>query len=113
MEMFYNFNTRQIVNPLDSITHFYVNPYQISSWVMLGLSRKVDGNQCDVVIQESTGLPIIILPVSLLNFKQIHVKLESNGNMVITNRLDKVTQRIYAKPTEQPNIIRIDTVLNM
>ena len=110
MEFFYNFNSSQVVNPLDRITHFFVNPYQIGSWKMLGLGDKA--SDCDVVIQESTGLPIIILPISLLNLNKVHVKMESNGNMLITNKLSKVTQKIYAKPTEQQHIIRVDTVLN-
>jgi hypothetical protein len=110
MEFFYDFNSNQVVNPLDRITHFFVNPYMIGSWKMLGLDKKV--SDCEVVIQESTGLPIIILPISLLNLEKVHVKMENNGNMLITNRLSKVTQKIYAKPTEQKHIVRIDTVLN-
>ena len=110
MEFFYNFNSGKVVNPLDKITHFFVNPYQIGSWIMLGLDKKVD--DCDVVIQESTGLPIIILPISLLNLEDVHIKMENNGNMLITNKLGRLTQKIYAKPTEQRHIVRIDTVLN-
>lgn len=118
MEFFYNFNSNQIVNPLDRITHFFVNPYMIGSWKMLGLDKKV--TDCDVVIQESTGLPIIILPISLLNLENVHVKMENNGNLLITNKINNrsgvqnffVTQKIYAKPTEQSHIVRVDTVLN-
>ena len=110
MEFFYDFNSNQVVNPLDRITHFFVNPYMIGSWKMLGLDKKV--SDCEVVIQESTGLPIIILPISLLNLEKVHVKMENNGNMLITNRLSKVIQKIYAKPTEQQHIVRVDTVLN-
>ena len=118
MEFFYNFSSKQVVNPLERITHFFVNPYMMDSWKMLGLGDKVDN--CDVVIQESTGLPIIILPISLLGLEKVHVKMESNGNMLITNRIDNrsgvknffITQKIYAKPTEQPHVVRIDTVLN-
>lgn len=118
MEFFYNFNSNQVVNPLEGITHFFINPYMIGSWKMLELGEKI--TECDLVIQESTGLPIVILPISLLGLEKVHVKMESNGNMLITNRIDNrsgvknffITQKLYAKPTEQKHVIRIDTVLN-
>lgn len=110
MEFFYNFNSKQVVNPLDKITHFFVNPRMIDSWLSLKLGDKV--KDCDVVIQESTGLPIIVLPISLLDFKTIRVKIEDNGNMLITNKLNEFSvQKLYVKPTEQEHIVRIDTVL--
>lgn len=117
MEFFYDFNSKQVVNPLDKITHFFVNPYMMNSWKLLGLGEKI--SDCELIIQESTGLPIIILPISLLNLEKVHVKMDSDGEMLITNRIDNrsgvknffITQKIYAKPTDQKHIVRIDTVL--
>ena len=117
MEFFYNFNSKQVVNPLDNVTHFFINPYQIGSWKTLGLGNKV--KECDVVIQESTGLPIIVLPIELLELNDVHVKMEKNGDMVVTKRTNNlsgvknlyITTTLYIKPTEQSHIVRVDTVL--
>jgi len=54
---FYDFNTKKQVNPLDGITHFFVNPYMPESFRALNLGNKIINNQVetDLVIQESTG----------------------------------------------------------
>ena len=117
MEFFYNFDSKQVVNPLDKVTHFFINPYQISGWKILNLADKV--KDCDVVIQESTGLPIIILPISVLELNQVHVKMEKNGEMIVTKKTNNrsgvknlyITTTLYIKPTDQPHIVRVDTVL--
>jgi len=117
MEFFYNFNSKQVVNPLDKVTHFFINPYQIDSWKTLGLGDKV--KDCDDVIQESTGLPIIILPIELLELINVHVKMEKNGNMTVTKRTNNlsgvknfyINTTLYIKPTSQSHIVRVDTVL--
>jgi hypothetical protein len=117
MEFFYDFNSKQVINPLDKVTHFFINPYQMSSWKTLNLGDKVD--DCDVVIQESTGLPIILLPIELLELSNVHVKMEENGNMKITRRTNNrsgvqnffITTTLYVKPTADSNIVRVDTVL--
>lgn len=117
MEFFYNFESKQVVNPLDKITHFFINPYQLGGWKTLGLGDKV--KECDVVIQESTGLPIIILPISVLELNEVHVKMEKNGNMTVTKKTNNrsgvknlyITTTLYIKPTEQSHIVRVDTVL--
>jgi hypothetical protein len=119
MEFFYNFNSKQVVNPLDKVTHFFINPYQISGWKTLNLGDKVFGKECDFVIQESTGLPIIILPIELLELNNVHVKMEKNGNMTVIKRTNNlsgvknlyITTTLYIKPTEQSHIVRVDTVL--
>lgn len=117
MEFFYDFNSKQVINPLDKVTHFFINPYQMSSWKTLNLGDKV--KDCDVIIQASTGLPIIILPIELLELINVHVKMEENGNMKITRKTNNfsgvqnffITTTLYVKPTAQSHIVRVDTVL--
>jgi hypothetical protein len=117
MEFFYDFNSKQVINPLDKVTHFFINPYQMSSWKTLNLGDKVD--DCDVVIQESTGLPIILLPIELLELSNVHVKMEENGNMKITRKTNNrsgiqnffMITTLYVKPTTDSHIVRVDTVL--
>jgi hypothetical protein len=106
---FYDFNTKKQVNPLDGITHFFVNPYMPESFRALNLGNKIINNQVetDLVIQESTGLPVIILPIELLDLSMVKVKVEDNLNMTVYTP----QKRLYMKPTNEPHIVRIDSVL--
>lgn len=110
MDFMYDFNSKQVVNPLDKVTKFFINPLIMESWKTLRLGDRIKGEH-DVVIQEKTGLPIIILPIELLELNQCRVKLRDDGSMIIHTRMGNNNLRLYVKPTEMVNIVRIDTVL--
>ena len=112
MEFFYDFNSKQVVNPLDKITKFFINPLMMESWKTLRLGDKIDNINCDVVIQEKTGLPIIILPIEILELNQCSVKLRNDGSMVIDKKgMNNCIITLYVKPTSMVDVVRIDTVL--
>lgn len=109
MEFYYNFNTHQTVNPLDSITHFYVNPYLMESFKSLNLDVKIGDKDVELCFQN--GLPLIIIPIEVLDLSNVQVKMTSDG-YIISKRLARVTQKIYVKLTNEKHIIRIDSVFN-
>lgn len=110
MEFYYNFNTHKTINPLDGITHFFVNPYMMESFKSLGLAVKIENTNVDLVIQESTGLPIVIIPIEILKLDNVHVKMTDNG-FILSKRTGYGKQTIYVKFTDKQNIVRIDSVL--
>ena len=113
MEFFYNFKEGKIVNPLDKVSHFYVNPRIIDSWKTLELGDKLAEGD-DIVVKIIGGLPVIILPISLLTLNVVHIKVNVDGGMIITTDVRAggiVTLKIYAKPTEDATVIRVDSVL--
>jgi hypothetical protein len=111
MEFYYDFNSKQVVNPLDKITKFFINPLMMEGWKTLRLGDKIDSINCDIVIQEKTGLPIIMLPIELLNLKQCKVKLRDDGSIIIYTTMGNSSLRLYVKPTSMVDVVRIDTVL--
>lgn len=110
MEFYYNFTTKQQVNPLDGITHFFVNPYMMESFKSLNLAVKITDVDVDLVIQSSTGLPVVIIPIEVLKLENVHVKMTDNG-FILSRRTEHGKRTIYAKFTDKQHIIRIDSVL--
>lgn len=110
MEFYYNFTTKQQVNPLDGITHFFVNPYMMASFKLLNLGVKITDTDVDLKIQASTGLPIVIIPIEVLELNNVHVKMTDNG-FTLTKRVGNNRQTIYIKFTDKQHIVRIDSVL--
>jgi hypothetical protein len=103
----YDFNKGKSIDPLQGVTHFYVNPYQLAdSWKTLNLGNKVDGIDIELVIQESTGLPVIIIPIKVLNLGRCMIKLNED----FSGKISTGKQSIYFKPTEQDHIICINSV---
>lgn len=110
MEFYYNFNTKQQVNPLEGITHFFVNAYMMASFKLLGLGDKLAGIDVELSIQSSTGLPIVIIPIEVLQLENVHVKMTDNG-FILTKRIEFGKQTIYIKFTDMKHIVRVDSVL--
>ena len=110
MEFYYNFTSKKQINPLDGITHFFVNPYMMESFKSLGLAVKITDTDVDLVIQASTGLPIVIIPIGLLKLENVHIRMTDNG-FILTKRIGNGKQTIYIKFTDKQHIVRIDSVL--
>ena len=113
MEFYYNFTTKQQVNPLEKYTHFFINPYMIDSFSKLRLAEKIEGkeDQIQVNIRKPNGIPIIIIPLNLLELDDVHVNMQRDG-FIVTKRLPSNTlMRIYMKFTDENHLMRIDSVL--
>jgi hypothetical protein len=113
MEFYYNFTEKQQVNPLEKYTHFFINPYMIDSFAKLRLAEKMEGkeDEINVNIRKPNGLPVIIIPLNLLELDNVHVNMQRDG-FIVTKRLPSNTlMRIYMKFTDENHLIRIDSVL--
>lgn len=86
----YDFNTQKTVtNPLEGITHFYATPYDMASiWQSLNLGDKLIDEECELFIQAGTGLPVIILPLSLLNLGRCSITMRDDlsGGKIVGRR---------------------------
>ena len=113
MEFYYNFTTKEQVNPLEKYTHFFINPYMIDSFAKLRLAEKMEDNesQMELNIRKPNGVPVIVMPLSLLELDNVHVNMQRDG-FIVTKRLPSNTlMRIYMKFTDENHLIRIDSVL--
>jgi hypothetical protein len=106
----YDFKNNQTVNPFEGVTHFYVCPYEMSIWRTLFLANKIQEQelQMELVIQESTGLPLIIVPIEALGLGKCMIKMNDD----FSGKIISGKRTIYFRPTEQDHVIRITTVLN-
>lgn len=101
-------NGKTITNPLEGITHFYVSPYEVPSvWTLLNLGDKVDGMDLDVVLESHTNLPVIIMPLSILNLGKCIIKLhdDMSGGKISTGK-----RNIYFRFSNGVNTICITGV---
>lgn len=96
-------NGKTITNPLDGVTHFYVSPYDLPTvWILLNIGEKAkDCPDVDLVIQTHTNLPIIIMPLSILNLGKCMIKMydDLSGGKISTGK-----KTIYFKFMEQDTI---------
>ena len=107
MNFYYDFSSMKETNPLDGVTHFYVNPYMMESFKALHLAEKTIGMDLHVTIQPSMQLPVIVLPISILNLGKCKVKINHDLSMIVYTK----NAQIYMKPTADSNVVRIDSVL--
>ena len=103
---FYDFKQGQTVNPFDGVTHFYVSPYQMDIWKTLNLAHKVGESEVELVIQDSTGLPVILVSITALNLGKCMVRLNDD----FSGKITMGKRSIYFRPTEQDSVICITTV---
>lgn len=103
---FYDFKQGQTVNPFDGVTHFYVSPYQMDIWKTLNLADKIGEDEVELVIQGSTGIPVILVPITCLNLGKCMVKLNED----FSGKIYSGKRTIYFRSTEQDHIICISTV---
>lgn len=102
----YDFKQGKTVDPFAGITHFYVSPYQMEMWKTLNLAHKVQDTEVDVVIQENTGIPVIVLPISLLNLGKCMVRLNDD----FSGKITMGKRSIYFQPTQQDHVVCITNV---
>jgi hypothetical protein len=102
----YDFSEGKSIDPLQDVTHFYVSPYQMDIWKSLNLADKTKDTELDVVIQDSTGIPVIIIPLSLLNLGKCMIRLNDD----FSGKICTGKRSIYFRPTEQDHIICISSV---
>lgn len=102
----YDFSKGKSVDPLQDVTHFYVSPYQMDLWRTLSLAHKVADTEVELVIQDSTGLPVILIPITALNLGKCMVRLNDD----FSGKISTGKRSIYFRPTEQDHIICISSV---
>ena len=103
---FYDFTQNKSFNPLEDITHFYVSPYQMELWKTLNLAVKLSDKEVELVIQENTGLPLVIVPITVLNLGKCSVSL----NQDLSGKISTGRRDIYFSRTKQDHLICISSV---
>jgi len=95
-------NGKAITNPLEDVTHFYVSPYEVPAvWTLLDIGSKVTDLNVDLVIQTHTNLPVIVMPLSILNLGKCMIKIHDDlsGGRISTGK-----KTLYFKFMEQDTI---------
>jgi hypothetical protein len=99
----FDFNSGNVItNPLDGVTHFYVSPYEVPEvWTLLNIGSKVTDLDVDLVIQTHTNLPVIVMPLSILQLGRCIIKLNDDmgGGKICTGK-----KSLYFRFTEQNTI---------
>jgi hypothetical protein len=75
-------------------------------WKTLNLAHKVGESEVELVIQDSTGLPVILVSITALNLGKCMVKLNED----FSGRIYSGKKTIYFRSTEQDSVICITTV---
>lgn len=104
MQFYYDFNKMMVTNPLEGITHFFVNPLMIEGFKQLALDECCYPDQLSL----DQRLPILILPMEALKLDKGIVKLDDNGRNG-NIKVDGLT--IYFSLHEKKHLIRINTVI--
>lgn len=102
----FDFNQGKTISPLEGVTHFYVSPYQMDIWKTLNLAHKVGESEVDLVIQDSTGLPVILVPITALSLGKCMIRLNDD----FSGKISTGKKTIYFRPTEMDHVICISTV---
>ena len=106
----YNFKTREIINPLDNIMRFYVNPYMPQSAQTLNIeglwNQHFDNNDSEVKFVN--GVPVIVFPLDILNLETASIRISSSDKYVVKS--GNMTLYVKLFP-EIPYLCRIDTIL--
>lgn len=101
MRTFFNFKTKQSVNPLLKITHFFTNPYMPENQVKLNLTSLIGVR--NVFISEHRRFVVTLFPIEHLVKGDCFIKWTHVDSFTINNK-------IYCKIVDE-NTIRIDTIL--
>lgn len=109
--IYYDFQTKKVIDPLESITSFYVNPYMPESAKMLNLEQSMLSlDVCNVSCSFVKGIPVFLLPISLLNLSRVHVTFSSTDDDKVVIRSNRL--KIYLKLfKDDPTVVRVDSVL--
>lgn len=113
--IYYDFQTKKVIDPLESITSFYINPYMPEGAQILGIEEKLK-QLPDVSLAELItcsfvkGIPVLIMPLSLLDLSRVHVTFSSTDDEKIIIRQDRL--KLYVKLFKgNPSLVRIDSVI--
>jgi len=105
----YDFKTgNTITNPLEGVTHFYVSTYEMASvWTLLSIGEKIEGHHVDLVVLKHTKLPVIVVPMSILNLGRCMIRINDDlsGGKISTGK-----KGIYFRFTEDADTICITGV---
>lgn len=112
--IYYDFQTKKVIDPLESITSFYINPYMPEGNQMLDIEKKLRAlpgvSLSDMTCFFIKGIPVLIMPLSLLNLSRVHVTFSSTDDDKIIIRKDRL--KLYVKLfKDNPSLVRIDSVL--
>jgi hypothetical protein len=102
---YYSFDTKEVINPLDQVTHFYVNPYMPESARLLNLVEKAS-DKAAFEVDWVNGLPVVLFPISILKLSTVIVTISSEDKIVVK----KNNTKLYMKLTDNPEVVRIDSV---
>ena len=104
MQFYYDFNKMMVTNPLEGVTHFFINPRMIDGFRQLRLDGECTPDQLTI----DEGLPILVLPMSALGLDKGVVKMDDNSRNGYI-KVDGIT--IYFNFHEKRHLIRINTVI--
>jgi hypothetical protein len=104
MQFYYDFNKMMVTNPLEGVTHFFINPRMIDGFKQLRLAEYSGPD--NLTLDE--GLPILVLPMEALKLNKGIVKMDDNSRNGYI-KVDGLT--IYFNFHEKSHLIRINTVI--
>ncbi len=105
-EFIYDFKTREVVNPLDKIKSFYVNPYMPDSAQSLNV-EKLWNETTDREVRFTSGVPALVFPIDVLNLETASVRISSPDKYIVTSGNRVLYIKLFP---EMPYMCRIDTV---
>jgi len=94
-----------VTNPLEGVTHFFINPRMIDGFKQLRLEEYSGPD--NLTLDE--GLPVLILPMEALKLDKGIVKLDDNGRNGHIKVGDYLT--IYFNLHKKKHLIRVNTVI--
>lgn len=106
----FDFKKKKAVNPLEKVNFFFVNPQMAHSAKTLGLEAKMERVDAKMHGSFYQGMPVVIFPLDILDLKVCVIEWKDNGGIIISKSKHGQTD-IYFKWTDEPDCIRIDTVL--
>mgnify|MGYP003348313691 CR=1 FL=1 len=111
MTHFFNFQTGTSVNPLEKITHFFINPYMADNFKLLKLAERITNNEIaeeDVMVAPlKTGHVVTMFAIKHLVEDTAMVKWTASNKFQVHAKSGRI---IYCHVVTD-EAIRIDTIL--
>lgn len=109
----FDFTTKRAINPLESVTRFFVSPYQMCNANLLNIEKRSESVMHTIdspTVSFYRGMPIVLFDIDCLELGTCLIKWRDIDSGVIISKGAKVTTTIYFKIIDVVTL-RVDTVL--